>query len=141
MISWAANGTPIRLPFGASPAENTRETVTYGTNPMKPILRFAIWGAMTAITFTAATGSAHASSPYDGSWYVIITTVRGACSSGSGFSLQIRDGAVYGDGGGFNLGGRVSRSGAVHVSVSSGQQQASGSGTGDGAQGAIVRMA
>jgi hypothetical protein len=60
-------------------------------------------------------------------WYVIITTVRGACSSGSGFSLQIRDGAVYGDGG-FNLGGRVSRSGAVRVSVSSGQQQASGSG-------------
>jgi hypothetical protein len=66
---------------------------------MKPILRFAIWGAMTAITFTAAAGSAHATSPYDGSWYVIITTVRGACSSGSGFSLQIRDGAVYGDGG------------------------------------------
>jgi hypothetical protein len=95
---------------------------------MKPILRFAVWGAMTATTFTAATGSAHATSPYDGSWYVIITTVRGACSSGSGFSLQIRDGAVYGDGGGFNLGGRVSRSGAVHVSVSSGQQQASGSG-------------
>jgi hypothetical protein len=95
---------------------------------MKPILRFAVWGAITATTFTAATGSAHATSPYDGSWYVIITTVRGACSSGSGFSLQIRDGAVYGDGGGFNVGGRVSRSGTVHVSVSSGQQHASGSG-------------
>jgi hypothetical protein len=95
---------------------------------MKPILRFAIWGAMTAITFTAAAGSAHATSPYDGSWYVIITTVRGACSSGSGFGLQIRDGAVYGGSGGFNVGGRVSRSGAVHVSVSSGQQHASGGG-------------
>jgi hypothetical protein len=72
-------------------------------------------GAITAITLTAATGSAHAASPYDGSWYVTITTVQGACSSGSGFGLQIRDGAVYGDGGGFNVGGRVSPSGAVHV--------------------------
>jgi hypothetical protein len=44
------------------------------------------------------------------------------------FGLQIRDGAVYGGGSGFGVGGRVSRSGAVHVSVSSGQQYASGSG-------------
>jgi hypothetical protein len=100
-----------------------------GSTPMKPILGFAVWGAMTAITLTAAIGSAHAAAiPYDGSWYVIITTVRGACSSGSGFSLQIQDGAVYGSGGGYNVGGRVSRSGAVQVSVSSGQQHASGSG-------------
>ena len=95
---------------------------------MKPRLRFPFWAAMAAIVMTAAIGSAHAASPYDGSWSVIITTVRGACSSGSGFGLQIRDGAVYGGGGGFSVGGQVSRSGAVHVSVGSGQQHASGSG-------------
>jgi hypothetical protein len=95
---------------------------------MNPRLRFPFWAAMVAIVMTAAIGSAHAASPYDGSWSVIITTVRGACSSGSGFGLQIRDGAVYGSGGGFSVGGRVSRSGAVHVSVGSGQQHASGSG-------------
>jgi hypothetical protein len=72
---------------------------------MKSRLRFPFWAAMAAIVMTAAIGSAHATSPYDGSWSVIITTVRGACSSGSGFGLQIRDGAVYGGGGGFSVGG------------------------------------
>jgi hypothetical protein len=62
-------------------------------------------GTLIAITSTAAIGSADAASPYDGSWSVIITTVRGG-GSGSGFGLQIRDGAVYGGGGGFNLGSR-----------------------------------
>jgi hypothetical protein len=83
---------------------------------------------MTAVTLTAAIGSAHAASPYDGSWNVIITTARGTCSSGGSFRLQIRDGTVSGGGGGFSVGGRVSQGGAVHVSVRSAQQHASGSG-------------
>jgi hypothetical protein len=110
----------------------TREFSLRNNHPenhaLKPILRFPVWAAMTAVALTAAIGSAHAAGPYDGSWYVIITTVRGACSSGSGFGLQIHDGSVYGYGGGPGVGGRVSRSGEVHVSVSSGQQHASGSG-------------
>jgi hypothetical protein len=95
---------------------------------MRAILRISAWGAITAMTLAAAIGSAQAASGYDGSWSVIITTARGACNSGAGFVLQIRDGAVYGGGGGFNVGGRVSPSGTVQVSVSSGQQRASGSG-------------
>jgi hypothetical protein len=63
---------------------------------MKPILPLTVWGPMTAMTLTATIGSADAAGSCDGSWYVMFTTVRGACSSGLGFGLQIRDGAVYG---------------------------------------------
>jgi hypothetical protein len=61
-------------------------------------------------------------------WHVTITTVRGTCGSGVGFGLLIRDGLVHGYSSDVNVSGRVSRSGAVQVSLSSGQQYASGSG-------------
>jgi hypothetical protein len=58
-----------------------------------------------------------------GSWAVQITTRRGACDPSSTFGVEIHDGVVSGA-----AGGRVSKSGAVSVSVSSGGSYASGSG-------------
>jgi hypothetical protein len=94
---------------------------------MTGILRFSLWAAVAALSLAAADGSARAT-PYDGPWHVTITTVRGTCGSGVGFGLLIRDGLVYGYGSGVNVNGRVSRMGAVQVSLSSGQQHASGIG-------------
>ena len=95
---------------------------------MTGILRFSLLTAVATLSLVAADGSALAATPYDGPWHVTITTVRGTCGSGVGFGLQIRDGRVYGYSSDVNVSGRVSRSGAVQVSLSSGQQQASGSG-------------
>jgi hypothetical protein len=80
-----------------------------------------------AVAVTVAIGSARAANPYDGSWQVTITTTRGACDSGSGFGLQVRNGVVYGYGS-FAVSGHVSPNGATSVSVSAGDQRASGSG-------------
>jgi hypothetical protein len=90
---------------------------------------------MSAISLTAVPGSALAAGSYDGSWWVTITTSRGTCTSGGMFRLEIRNGGVYGGGGGVSVGGRVARDGAVQVSVRLGQQHANGSGRLSGASG------
>jgi hypothetical protein len=95
---------------------------------MTGILQFSLWAAVAALSLAAADGSARAATPYDGPWHVTITTVRGTCSSGVGFGLRIRDGLVYGYSSDVNVNGRVSRRGAVQVSLSSGQQHAGGTG-------------
>jgi hypothetical protein len=104
-------------------------------NALKPSSRFLICAAMTAMSWTATFGSAHAAGPYDGSWWVTITTLHGTCSSGGMFRLQIQNGGVSGGGGGFSVGGRVARNGATQVSVRSGAQHASGSGRLSGSSG------
>ena len=95
---------------------------------MTDILRFSLWAAVAALSLAAADGNARAATPYDGPWHVTITTVRGTCGSGVGFGLRIRDGLVYGYSSDVNVNGRVSRRGAVQVSLSSGQQRAGGRG-------------
>ncbi len=95
---------------------------------MTPSFRFVLGIALTALSLTAVAATADAATPYDGSWWVTITTTRGSCSSGGMFRLEIRNGGVYGGGGGFSVGGRVARNGAVSVSVSSGSSHASGGG-------------
>ncbi len=95
---------------------------------MKPSFRFALGIALTALSLIAIAATTEAATPYDGSWWVTITTTRGSCSSGGMFRLEIRNGGVYGGGGGFSVGGRVARNGAVSVSVSSGSSHASGGG-------------
>jgi hypothetical protein len=89
--------------------------------------RVPLLAAVAAMTFAAAVDSARAANPYDGAWHVQITTVRGTCTSGAGFGLQVRNGVVNGYGG-YGVSGRVSPNGAVRVTVSSGDQSASGSG-------------
>jgi hypothetical protein len=89
--------------------------------------RFCLFAVIAAATCLAAIDAARAANPYDGNWHVQITTVRGTCTSGAGFGLQIRDGVVYGYGG-YDVSGRVSPNGAVSVRVSAGNQSAAGSG-------------
>ncbi len=92
------------------------------------IPRFPVLAATAiAASFATSVANARGPNPYDGAWHVQITTTRGACGSGAGFGLQIRDGIVYGYGG-YDVSGRVTPSGAVRVSVSAGSQTASGSG-------------
>jgi hypothetical protein len=79
--------------------------------------------ATVAIASAAAMNTARAASPFDGSWTVQIDTRRGACDPSSSFGVQINDGVVSGA-----VSGRVSKSGAVTVSVASGASNASGSG-------------
>jgi hypothetical protein len=76
-----------------------------------------------AIETTAAWDTAHAASRFDGSWTVQIITRRGSCDPSSSFGVEIHDGIVSGP-----ASGRVSKNGAVRVSVSSGGSYASGSG-------------
>jgi hypothetical protein len=83
----------------------------------------AVIVAAVAIAATAARDTAQAASRFDGSWAVQITTRRGACDPSSTFGVEIHDGVVSGA-----ASGRVSKSGAVSVSVSSGGSYASGSG-------------
>jgi hypothetical protein len=79
--------------------------------------------ATVVIAAAATIDTAHAASPFDGSWTVQINTHRGACDPSSSFGVQIHDGVVSGA-----VTGRVSKSGAVTVSVSSGSSNANGSG-------------
>ena len=64
---------------------------------------------------------------YDGSWSVVIITESGACDRAARFGVEISNGHVLGDGSA-NLQGRVAQNGAVRVSVSAGDQRATGSG-------------
>ena len=95
---------------------------------MKPSFRLAVGTALFALSLTAAADTAEAANPFDGSWWVTITTTRGSCSSGGMFRLDVRNGGVSGGGGGFAVGGRVAPNGATSVSVRSGSSHASGSG-------------
>jgi hypothetical protein len=78
--------------------------------------------------FTA--GTAQAQSAFDGLWSVQIISQAGSCGQGSvTYPVRIVRGFVQ-NAGTMNayVAGRVNRSGAVSVSVSSGGQQAHGSG-------------
>jgi hypothetical protein len=66
---------------------------------------------------------------FDGPWSVQINTRSGACDPSLRYGLQISNGVVSNAGGApIAVSGRVAPSGAVRVSVSSGDQSASGSG-------------
>jgi len=64
---------------------------------------------------------------FDGSWSVQIATSRGACLSGVGFSVDVRDGVVSA-GGLLNVSGNVTANGVTRVRIVSGNQSASGTG-------------
>jgi hypothetical protein len=71
---------------------------------------------------------ASARSIYDGRWSVLIITEKGACDRGYRYGFEIRNGVVQYDGDVVNLTGRVAPNGFVRVTVSRGNQSASGSG-------------
>jgi hypothetical protein len=89
-----------------------------------------IRATLIATTFAVATASAvtsAAAAPFDGQWSVLIVTRSGACDPTFRTGVFISNGIVQGAGGA-SVSGRVSNSGAVHVTVSSGGSRGSGSG-------------
>ena len=62
---------------------------------------------------------------FDGSWSVVINTRSGACEPNYRFGVQIINGNVVHEG---RAAGRVLANGSVQVSISSGDQRASGQG-------------
>ena len=90
---------------------------------------------MTAMgCFLALASTAHARSPYDGSWDLVFVTQRGACDPAYNFTVNVSNGNVTHP----NLlkfRGYVARSGAVRASVTVHDKYASGSGRLSGAAG------
>jgi hypothetical protein len=64
---------------------------------------------------------------FDGNWSVEIVTSRGACPSGVGFAVDVRDGVVSAAGL-LNVSGNVTANGETRVRIASGNQSASGTG-------------
>ena len=90
--------------------------------------RFGIFGAALLACASLVTSDATAATPYDGYWSVVIVTQRGACEPAYRSSVSISDGNVRGSDGMASVYGRVGRSGAVSVVVTSGTQSARGNG-------------
>ena len=82
-----------------------------------------------------AEGRAGSAAAFDGSWSVAIITQSGACDRQYRFGLQIINGNVVYEG---RPTGRVSSNGGVSVTISAGDQQASGRGRLSRAQGSGV---
>jgi hypothetical protein len=83
-----------------------------------------------AIAGAGVTGPAVASTPYDGSWSVVIVTRTGACEPTVRYGVEISNGAVVNSTGSnqANVSGQVTRRGIVRVSVRAGGGWADGSG-------------
>lgn len=74
-------------------------------------------------------GSAIATTPFDGRWSVVIVTNRGACDRAYRYGLEIHNGRVsYAGENAFDINGQVARNGYVHVRVSRGSNFADGHG-------------
>jgi hypothetical protein len=82
---------------------------------------------VTAAALTQAT-YVSAATKFDGNWSVVVYTRSGPCDAAYRFSGQIVNGAIAYGGGGIDLVGRVSPSGAAHLRVSGGSAYAVASG-------------
>src|SRR5271154_2775570 len=87
------------------------------------------------LTFVLALGCAALAGPafgrtvFDGDWSVLIVTRGGACDPAYRYGVRITDGTVANDGSSASaVQGRVAPTGAVRVTVRSGNQWADGSG-------------
>src|SRR3982751_969764 len=92
--------------------------------------------ALTALTILAASAVPATSAPiaagkatFDGNWSVLIVTQKGTCDRAYRYPVRIANGAVgYAGEASFNVSGRVGDTGAVIVTVSRGNQSATGTG-------------
>ncbi|MGE3149557.1 MAG: hypothetical protein AB7K04_10880 [Pseudorhodoplanes sp.] len=102
---------------------------------MTKILSLAL--AATALSATVAFANPGQNRPsFDGQWSVLIVTQKGDCDRGYRYPVQITNGAVgYAGQASFNVGGRVSPTGAITVTVSRGDKSARGNGTLSGREG------
>jgi len=85
-----------------------------------------------AVTLAILAGTpAHAATPYDGLWSVLIITEQGTCDRGYRYAVRIKQGRVgHADpsSSSFNIQGRVASGGGIRVSVMRGDKRADGSG-------------
>jgi hypothetical protein len=95
----------------------------------------AVAASTLAASSICAIPTAQAAS-FDGSWSVTVMTRKGPCDASYRYGVVIRGGSVsYAGGGPVSVSGRVTSSGHVSVSVSSGGQYAVGSGRLGGSSG------
>jgi hypothetical protein len=100
------------------------------------LIRHALAFVTVSAALFAAPVPASAQGAYNGIWSVLIITNSGPCDRAYRYPLRITNGRVtYAGQADFNVSGRVSRNGAVSVTVSRGSQRASGSGRLSGASG------
>jgi hypothetical protein len=102
-------------------------------------LRFFLSG-LAAAAIVAASPAAPAKaqkSGYDGVWSVLIVTQKGTCDRGYRYPIRIARGRVghVDPSSSFNINGRVNAGGNVRVTISRGNQSASGSGRMGGSSG------
>ena len=99
---------------------------------------FALLAASGVVSTDAfAAPKAHGGN-FDGSWSVVINTLRGDCGSGLRYGVRIIGGRVVGENGGYSVGGAVAPSGAIRVVVAEGGRSASGTGRLSGNSGSGV---
>lgn len=109
------------------------------TKSKKTFRNFGFAGAL-AVTVAAISGidtPATSAPGYDGLWSVVIITERGTCDRAYRYPVRISRGAVLNAGDSpVNITGRVADNGALTVTVSHGNQRATGSGRLSGGNGA-----
>jgi len=99
-------------------------------NTQKIIRNFAAGTLALSFATAAVAVMPAASAPsYDGLWSVVIITEKGACDRAYRYPIRISRGALLNAGDTpVTINGRVGNNGAVNVSVSHGNQRATGSG-------------
>jgi hypothetical protein len=109
------------------------------TKSQKNLRNFSIAGAL-ALSVAALSGIASpaTSAPgHDGLWSVVIITERGTCDRAYRYPVRISRGTVLNAGESpVTINGRVAENGTLTVTVSHGNQRATGSGRLRGAEGA-----
>jgi hypothetical protein len=114
----------VRRMDGVSPPIGQQEVPMIGK-----FARTFILVAAFAAPVIAPASFASAATRFDGAWSVLIITQAGPCDQSYRFRGQIVNGNLAYDGVGMiNMSGRVAPSGAIVVTVSSGQNRAVGSG-------------
>jgi hypothetical protein len=92
--------------------------------------------AVTTVPSFAAPLSSAAKANFDGNWSVLIVTERGTCDRAYRYPVRISNGSVgYAGQASFDVFGRVGNNGAVTVTVSRGNQSATGTGALSGTDG------
>jgi len=95
-------------------------------------IRTAAFSALALLAFSAQASSAPISAGkgnFDGNWSVLIVTEKGTCDRAYRYPVRISNGRVgYAGEASFNVSGQVGGGGAVTVTVSRGNQSATGSG-------------
>jgi hypothetical protein len=96
---------------------------------IKPRLHDWLLTSVLALAGVAVASPAFSRTVFDGEWSVLIVTHGGVCDPAYRYGLQITNGTVINDGSSAAaVQGRVTPTGAVRVTVRSGNQRADGSG-------------